>query len=38
MLRYDRLVEELPLLGLRPASHDAYVRGNAQRIIDRVWP
>jgi predicted TIM-barrel fold metal-dependent hydrolase len=37
MLRYDRLVEELPLLELRPESHDAYVRSNAQRIIDRVW-
>jgi predicted TIM-barrel fold metal-dependent hydrolase len=37
MLRYGRLVEELPLLGLRPESHDAYVRGNAQRIIERVW-
>lgn len=37
MLRYQRLVDELPLLGLRPESEAAYVRGNAERIIERVW-
>jgi predicted TIM-barrel fold metal-dependent hydrolase len=37
MLRYARLVEELPLLELRPESYEAYVRGNAQRLIERVW-
>jgi uncharacterized protein len=38
MLRYDRLVEELPLLELTEDAYEAYVRGNALRIIDRVWP
>jgi predicted TIM-barrel fold metal-dependent hydrolase len=37
MLHYERVIEELPLLGLSPASYDAYVRGNASRLIDRVW-
>lgn len=38
MLRYDRLVEELPLLELGPDAYDAYVWDNAARIIERVWP
>lgn len=38
MLRYDRVVEELPLLELTDVAYDAYVRGNAARIIERVWP
>jgi predicted TIM-barrel fold metal-dependent hydrolase len=38
MLRYDRLVKELPLLELTDAAYEAYVRGNARRIIERVWP
>ena len=37
MLRYDRLVEELPLLELSDAAREAYVRGNAERIVDGVW-
>ena len=37
MLRYDRLVEELPLLELSSGAEEAYVRGNAQRILDGVW-
>jgi uncharacterized protein len=37
MLRYDRLVRELPLLELGPEAEEAYVRGNAQRIIEGVW-
>jgi predicted TIM-barrel fold metal-dependent hydrolase len=37
MLRYDRLVEELPLLELTPEAERAYVRENAERIIDSVW-
>jgi len=36
-LRYERLVEELPLLELCEESYHAYVRGNAQALIDRVW-
>ena len=38
MLRYDRLVEELPLLELDDTAYEAYVRENATRIIKRVWP
>ncbi|HET6998900.1 MAG TPA: amidohydrolase family protein [Solirubrobacterales bacterium] len=37
MLRYERLVDELPLLELPPEVADAYTHGNAQRIIDRAW-
>jgi predicted TIM-barrel fold metal-dependent hydrolase len=37
MLHYDRLLDELPLLELSDESYDAYVRGNALRLIDRVW-
>jgi predicted TIM-barrel fold metal-dependent hydrolase len=37
MLRYDRLVEELPLLELGEEGETAYVRGNAERLIERVW-
>jgi uncharacterized protein len=37
MLRYGRLIEELPLLGLSEAGEEAYVRGNAERLIERVW-
>jgi predicted TIM-barrel fold metal-dependent hydrolase len=37
MLRYDRLVEELPLLELSSGAEEAYVRGNAQRILEGVW-
>jgi uncharacterized protein len=37
MLRYDRLVAELPLLELPPAAREAYVRGNAERIAEGVW-
>jgi uncharacterized protein len=37
MLRYERLVRELPLLELPPEAEEAYVRGNAQRVIENVW-
>lgn len=37
MLRYDRLTAELPLLGLTPEAERAYVRENAERIIEKVW-
>lgn len=37
MLRYDRLVEELPLLGLGERAEAAYVRGNAERLIEGIW-
>jgi uncharacterized protein len=37
MLRYERLVRELPLLELSPEAEEAYVRGNAQRVIEGVW-
>jgi predicted TIM-barrel fold metal-dependent hydrolase len=37
MLRYGRLVDELPLLELPPEAYEAYVNGNARQIIDRVW-
>lgn len=37
MLRYERLVEELPLLELDERAERAYVRGNAERLIEGVW-
>lgn len=37
MIRYERLVEELPLLGLKPESFDKYTRLNAAGLIDRFW-
>jgi predicted TIM-barrel fold metal-dependent hydrolase len=37
MLRYERLVAELPLLELPEAASEAYLHGNAERIISRVW-
>jgi len=37
MLRYGRLTDELPLLDLEGEALDMYVRGNAERIIARVW-
>ena len=36
MLRYDRALEEIDLLGLRPASREAYLHGNAERLLERV--
>jgi len=36
MLRYERALEEVELLGLRPESRDAYLGGNAQRLLERV--
>jgi predicted TIM-barrel fold metal-dependent hydrolase len=35
MLRYERALEEVELLGLRPESRDAYLGGNAQRLLER---
>lgn len=37
MLRYDRLVAELPLLELPDDALDAYTHGNAERVISGVW-
>lgn len=37
MLRYERLVEELPLLELGERAQCAYVKGNAERVIEGVW-
>jgi hypothetical protein len=37
-LRYDSLVAEPPLRELTDEAYEAYVRGNARRIIERVWP
>ncbi len=34
MLRYERVLEELDLLGLRPASRAAYLGGNAERLLE----
>jgi len=36
MLRYERALEEVELLGLRPASRDAYLGGNAQRLLEGI--
>jgi predicted TIM-barrel fold metal-dependent hydrolase len=37
MMRYDRLLEELPELALRPESERAYVHDAAAAIAARVW-
>lgn len=37
MMRYERLIEELPLLGLKPESLDKYTRLNGLRLIERIW-
>jgi len=36
MLRYERALEEVELLGLRPESRGAYLGGNARRLLERV--
>lgn len=36
MLRYARVPEEIERLGLRPESLDAYLRGNAERLLARI--
>jgi predicted TIM-barrel fold metal-dependent hydrolase len=36
MLRYERALEEVELLGLRPESRNAYLGGNAQRLLERI--
>lgn len=36
MLRYDRALEEIDRLGLRPASRAAYLGGNALRLLERI--
>jgi predicted TIM-barrel fold metal-dependent hydrolase len=36
MLRYERALEEIDLLGLRPQSRAAYLAGNAERLLDRL--
>lgn len=37
MLHYDRVAEELPLLGLSDTAMKHYIRGNADRLIAQVW-
>lgn len=36
MLRYGRAIEEIQTLALRPASMEAYLFGNAERLLDRI--
>jgi predicted TIM-barrel fold metal-dependent hydrolase len=36
MLRYDRVLEEVEQLGLRQRSLEAYLGGNAERLLSRV--
>lgn len=36
MLRYERVLDEIDLLGLRSQSRAAYLGGNAERLLDRV--
>jgi uncharacterized protein len=36
MLRYERALEEIDRLGLRPESRAAYMGGNAERLLERV--
>jgi uncharacterized protein len=36
MMRYERVLEEIDLLGLRPESRAAYLGGNAARLLERV--
>jgi hypothetical protein len=36
MLRYERALEEIELLGLRPQSREAYLGGNARRLLERI--
>jgi len=36
MLRYDRALSEIESLGLRPEAREAYLRGNAQRLLERI--
>lgn len=36
MLRYERVLNEIDLLRLRPQSRAAYLGGNAERLLDRV--
>ena len=36
MIRYDRALTEIEMLGLRPESRAAYLGGNALRLLERV--
>jgi uncharacterized protein len=36
MLRYDRVLAEIDSLGLRPESREAYLSGNATRLLERI--
>lgn len=36
MLRYERALEEIDDLELRPESRDAYLHGNAERLLEQV--
>jgi uncharacterized protein len=36
MIRYDRALSEIEMLGLRPESRAAYLGGNALRLLERV--
>jgi predicted TIM-barrel fold metal-dependent hydrolase len=37
MMRHDRLLTEVRLLGLREESLAKYIRGNAVRLLDTMW-
>ena len=36
MLRYERTLEELRALPLKESARDAYLGGNARRLLDRI--
>jgi predicted TIM-barrel fold metal-dependent hydrolase len=36
MLRYERALEEIEALGLRPESRSAYLRSNAERLLEQT--
>jgi predicted TIM-barrel fold metal-dependent hydrolase len=36
MIRYERVLAEVPLLGLRESSAEAYLHGNAERLLNRI--
>jgi hypothetical protein len=36
MIRHDRLFAELPMLALKPAVLDKYIRRNAEALLDRI--
>jgi predicted TIM-barrel fold metal-dependent hydrolase len=36
MIRYERVLDEVDQLGLRELSSEAYLRGNAERLLERI--